>query len=671
MRIRQIVYAILSILWSVTGSSICHAAIACENADDSIRHYQIDETVVVGQKISDKVTSATPSYQINSDQILRKGISDISDAIHRLPGALLKDYGGAGGLKTVSVRGLGAAHTSVSYDGMPVTDVQNGAIDFSRYSIENISSLELVSGDNTDVFITASMAAAPASISLTTPIVTGDKSADLTALLKVGSFGLISPYLRAGKKFGNVTIGITGEYAYSRNNYPFKLKNGNVTTIERRDNSTVKSGNAELNLLWQLPSKASLAAKLYYYDNSRDLPGPVIYYNVNSNKEHLHDRDFFGQASWQMPIGDKWKFKGGIKFNRTTTFYNDYGSQQQGKYIEENYWQREYYATATLLFQTSSIWQLSYSADYSLNNLNSNLISDTRPQRQAIIQALSAKLSLSRLQVLARLVESIYISHSDGDIPPDRNRLSPSIAVTAKLLRSGLLYGRISYKNIFRMPTFNEAYFRHFGAVDLKPETTDQLNLGLTYQMPTFPILPLLEVTADVYKNWVKDKIVAVPYNLFIWTITNLESVHVTGADITINSTISFNNKHQLLLTGTWGWQRAMINVDSDNRLYRKQVAYTPLNSGSFSLSYENPWVNIVASGQGCSARYADNTNLPQTRLPGYFEFGLSLWRRLNFRFGSFEIKLSALNILDKQYSVIARYPMPGRSFLASLKFNL
>ena len=56
-------------------------------------------------------------------------------------GANVKDYGGIGGLKTVSVRNIGAAHTAVSYDGVVVSNSQAGQIDIGRFSLDNVSTL--------------------------------------------------------------------------------------------------------------------------------------------------------------------------------------------------------------------------------------------------------------------------------------------------------------------------------------------------------------------------------------------------------------------------------------------------------------------------------------------------------------------------------------------------
>ena len=83
------------------------------------------------------------------------------------------------------------------------------------------------------------------------------------------------------------------------------------------------------------------------------------------------------------------------------------------------------------------------------------------------------------------------------------------------------------------MPTFNETYFYHYGNPDVRPETANQFNVGLTYRLPSLSWLPNLEITADAYINQVKDKIVAIPYNMFVWTVVNLDKARMIGVDLT------------------------------------------------------------------------------------------------------------------------------------------
>ncbi|MFA6912034.1 MAG: TonB-dependent receptor, partial [Proteiniphilum sp.] len=69
--------------------------------------------LVITERYSDREIRSTAPMQILS----RKTISglhamQLSDAVKHFSGVTVKDYGGIGGLKTVSVRSLGAHHTA-------------------------------------------------------------------------------------------------------------------------------------------------------------------------------------------------------------------------------------------------------------------------------------------------------------------------------------------------------------------------------------------------------------------------------------------------------------------------------------------------------------------------------------------------------------------------------
>ena len=67
------------------------------------------EGVTVTETRKERVTrSATPFHLLEREQFQRLGVTDVADALHNIPGITLRDYGGAGGMKTVSVRGYGA-----------------------------------------------------------------------------------------------------------------------------------------------------------------------------------------------------------------------------------------------------------------------------------------------------------------------------------------------------------------------------------------------------------------------------------------------------------------------------------------------------------------------------------------------------------------------------------
>ena len=72
------------------------------------------------------------------------------------------------------------------------------------------------------------------------------------------------------------------------------------------------------------------------------------------------------------------------------------------------------------------------------------------------------------------------------------------------------------------MATFSENNLDRMGSRDLRPEKAQQYNIGITYQNNFTSWLPAISLTLDGYYNKVKDKIVAMPYNMFIWNMVNL-----------------------------------------------------------------------------------------------------------------------------------------------------
>lgn len=232
---------------------------------DTIRH-ELDEVEVVSARLKHDVVSTAPSFTLSQKDMTRRGVTDLTDAIHRLPGVNIRDYGGAGGMKTVSVRGFGATHTGVIYDGVVLSDCQTGTIDLSRYSLDNIGSVGLVIGDNADIFITAKAAASPASLFLNTYSVPDADDLDwkLRAQVKTGSWGLINPYLMVGKTVSErFSWSAIGEFQHVKNNYPFTIHNGILSSRERRDNSRMNSGHGEVNAIYRFSNTNTLAAKLY------------------------------------------------------------------------------------------------------------------------------------------------------------------------------------------------------------------------------------------------------------------------------------------------------------------------------------------------------------------------------------------------------------------------
>lgn len=648
--------------------SLLHVTGAAQT--DTVPARTLSNVTVYGNR-KKTATSAAPIYNLGAKQMSRFSITDLGQAVKKLPGVNLRDYGGAGGLKTVSVRGLGAAHTGVAYDGIVLSDSRNGEIDLARYSLDNLSDISLRIADNDDIFQTARASSTAASLTLTTSPAPGDDSLHITAKAKAGSFGYVSPYLKLTRGFGEKwAANLSADYMRADNRYPFRLRNGNTSTIEHRKNSEAQALNTEANITFAPRAGAVLTSKIYYYDSRRHLPGPVIYYN-DENNEQLIERTAFWQSTFRATLSPTVAFLANAKFNWDASLYSDTNGKYPGGKLNQNYYQREAYASAAAMWTPVQKLSIAYAADYFYNSLTSNLTTENHPWRNSFLQSIALRWKSDRLSASVRALASLYRNGSrTGTAARNANRLSPSAAISFRLVPDRNLYARVSYKSIFRMPTFNECYFFHYGSPDVKPENTDQINLGITWQTSVSSWLESLTFTADGYLSHVKDKIVAVPYNMFVWTVTNLGKVRGRGADITLSADFIPAERHSVLIAANYSYQRMEPRTNPESKDFGKQVAYIPRHSGGASVSYENPWINVSANITAVSARFASNENLPQTRLAGYADTGAALYRSFRFSKYTVEPRFDILNVFDRRYEVIARYPMPGRSYRVTVKFE-
>jgi len=233
------------------------------------------------------------------------------------------------------------------------------------------------------------------------------------------------------------------------------------------------------------------------------------------------------------------------------------------------------------------------------------------------------------------------------------------------------LYLRASYKDVFRVATFTENYFDRMGSRDLNPEIARQYNVGATYLWQGDGWLSSVQVSADGYFNYVKDKIVAKPYNMFYWTMLNMGKVHIWGTDVNLDADFRLADEHHLLLNGSYTYQYAVDKTMKTSLSYENQIPYTPRHSGAASLAWENPWLNASVHATGVSDRYTTEVNTPQNTLDGYIEYGVSLYRNFQCKGVLLSLRGEVVNLGNKQYSIVKSYPMPGRSYKLTVSVSL
>ncbi len=246
---------------------------------DSIRVYDIPEITVTQKYNASEIRSTSPLQILTSNEIGQLNVLQLSDAIKHFSGVTVKDYGGIGGLKTVSVRSLGANHTAVIYDGIAVSDIQTGQIDIGRFSLDNVDFISLNNGQSDNIFQPARSFASASVLNIRTlsPEFRNNEKVNGKVLFKTGSFGLLNPAFNINGKINSAfTTSCNGEYMYSRGDYPFSYQYGgnenDSTAHLKRENTDVKNLRVEGTIYGNFSDRESAYIKAYFYNSERGCP---------------------------------------------------------------------------------------------------------------------------------------------------------------------------------------------------------------------------------------------------------------------------------------------------------------------------------------------------------------------------------------------------------------
>jgi outer membrane cobalamin receptor len=649
--------------------------LSAQESQDTAKIHLLNEVEVSAAPLPSGYKASSPVQTWKAEDLAKINALQVSDALKFFSGVQVKDYGGVGGLKTVSIRSLGANYTNVAYDGVAVSDYQTGQTDLGRFSLDNVEAITLRIGEDDQIFQTAQMQSLAGTLNIVAQTFSPDekKKNKWKASLKAGSFGFVNSSLWFGQRINSVfSTNVSADYLQIDGDYPFKQTIGyaNDSIVERkRNNSDVKALKLEANLNGQFKNQGQLRFKTYYYGSERGLPSAAIYYN-NYAGERLNDRNFFSQASYKQALSEKTVFQSNAKFNFSFIDYtNKFYSNQQ---MQNQYYQREYYLNVLFLYKFSERISFSWANDGIYGNFSSNLPNNVFPSRTTWLSALSGKYETQTYNLVAKL---LYASINDqvrtGKTPVDYHHFSPYIGFSIRPFRNHPLHLRGFYKNTFRMPTFGDIYYSSVANVNLKPENAQQYNLGFTGISAWKSRIPYISFSADLYYNRIENKIVAIPVSsMHIWSTKNYNKVDIKGIDLHFETHIQTGPAFLWKINGTYTYQQVLDKTTPNSLLYNRQIPYTPNHTASGWLDWQTPLMNfnytIIYSGK----RYYEQINRPEYCMNAFSEHGITLSRTFRWKNIPFTLKAGCQNLFNSQYEVVRSYPMPGRTFRIEIKIE-
>ena len=559
------------------------------------------------------------------DHLTTEYARSISDVLNLSSGLHVGDNGGLSGLKTVSLRGLGSAHTAIYVDGVRVGNVQSGQNDLGMLPLEDMTSASVDYAQNSVSFKTAR-----------------PEFGNLPVAGKVrfyaGSFGTYLPSARLDFRLSDkVSLSANAAGALSKGNFAYG--DGLVRT-----NNDLKQLRAGLDL-FGLTDGGDYHVKAYYSSAERGTPGSTSW----PSDDRQADKNAFIQGYLHQNFSPLYTLHISAKGSYDDIYYTSaWGDSQYG--------QTELQLNSAHDLQLTDWWKVSLAADVQWDGLSSTIY---EASRTTVFSALATSFHTERLLANVALE---FNGAFDKDVL-SRCAFSPSADIRYRLFDGFdvLAFGRRAY----RVPTFNELYYVSYGNPDLRPEDAWLTDIGVDFNR-TVAGGWTLKAKLDCYANFLTDKITSAPSpeDPNIWAPYNIGKVRSLGMDLAAgfvwhNSDwkCSFDAKYTLL---------SATDRTPDSYSYGQQIPYIAkhtvvLNASASWKGWSLVPVWQLRSGRTDGAGDLDDWNTVDMILAKDIKLPKT---------GPLSLKLSVRNMFDNRYEVSSGYPMPGRSILGGLEYK-
>lgn len=222
----------------------------------------------------------------------------------------------------------------------------------------------------------------------------------------------------------------------------------------------------------------------------------------------------------------------------------------------------------------------------------------------------------------------------------------------------------------YRVPTFNDLYWRPGGNPDLEAETswTEELSVELGKKWNRTAV----SYSVTGYNRSVKNMITWVPLAAY-WSPVNVAEVWSRGVE------------HRFRFTHSMSWVKITVlaNVDYVRSTYEKseitndvsigkQLIYVPAWFGSGSITLDAKGIFITYSQSYTDLRFTTRDHVEW--LPAYSignaAVGYSFDPKKNGKERTINVFFRCNNIADVQYQAVAWRPMPGRNYAVGLSIT-
>ncbi len=397
-----------------------------------------------------------------------------ADLINLAPGTTVRDFGGFGKLKTVSIRGSSNDQVVIMLDGIRINNSLGGGVNLSTIPSGYIERIEVVRGGSSAI-------AGTDAIGGIVNIITKKTREPFTSTYATyGSFNTFLLNAANAGKVGNLQYLVSFNHAQTDGDFEFKSVNDLTLT---RINNDFRSESLLAKLDYS-EGDWKLEFLNEFYIDDKGVPGLGEFQSDSARQEDIRNFTILRITKFEF-------------LNKMTDFefviYNnfDYLKFQDptpvvGIPIDTLSKLNNIGFRPSFSWYPNEIYTVRSFFEYNYENLNNDDFNN--PDRNTVSYFLGNELYLYNEKLFIDLLARIDLIFTNGTKDSSDFAFSPKLGIKYNFYNNLNLKSNISRS--FRVPSFSELFFPEQGFIggnpDLNNETSIDFDIGISYTTPKF-----------------------------------------------------------------------------------------------------------------------------------------------------------------------------------------
>lgn len=395
-----------------------------------------------------------------------------SELINLSPGVTVRDFGGFGQLKTVSIRGSSNDQVVIMLDGIRINNSLGGGVNLSTIPAGYIDRIEVVRGGSSAI-------AGTDAIGGLINIITKEAGDAFTSVYATyGSFNTFIINASNAGRIGSLDYLLSFNHAQSDGDFEFRSINDLTVT---RINNEFRSESLLAKLDYKMDDWKLEFLNEFYYDD-KGVPGLGEFQSDSANQEDI--RNF---TTLRLSKNEFINSKTDLEFIIYNNF--DYLNFQDptptvGLPVDTKSKLNSFGIKPTVSFYPKEYYSLYSFAEYRNENLKNSEFNN--PSRNTLSYFLGNELFLYNEKLLFDLLARADFIFTEGTADSFDFAFSPKLGMKYNVYSNFFLKSNISRS--FRVPNFSELFLPEQGFIggnpDLDNETSYDFDIGVAYVTP-------------------------------------------------------------------------------------------------------------------------------------------------------------------------------------------